>query len=111
LKIAGTVQRTVSRRGSGQSSTDPDQKFGYDVGIPLPVTRRMSFAAVMFVRLMLCWAVGFGTLCILSLWLEPKRARRKEILDLCRWCRYDLRATPDRCPECGRVPDRQQAPR
>jgi hypothetical protein len=42
-------------------------------------------------------------------WIALRRARPSNGC-LCRICGYDIRATPDRCPECGKVPDPFIAP-
>jgi hypothetical protein len=64
-------------------------------------------------------AVLLSVLWTLSWIVDPTRraqkrtesAEQSQRLGRCLNCGYDLRATPDRCPECGTVPDQERHPK
>jgi hypothetical protein len=61
------------------------------------VTANVIADTVFFPHWLVVAATGLPPL----LWLRGRRRRRYERAGLCSKCGYDLRATPDRCPECG----------
>jgi hypothetical protein len=50
-----------------------------------------------------CWMLGLLTVAPASVVTRSARRRYRRPVGYCRHCGYDLRATPDRCPECGLV--------
>jgi hypothetical protein len=62
------------------------------------------------------WRVDFRNLAIASLvviafWLlKNRRLLKRDRRSDCSVCGYDLRATPDRCPECGSITTETERP-
>jgi hypothetical protein len=70
----------------------PTSSMSDDVALRVPLWTVVSLSAL---------------LPLATLWRSARRRRANRAT--CRACGYDLRATPDRCPECGTVPTAQAA--
>ena len=63
-----------------------------------------SGGAYVYELLFRCWVVMIATGLLPVLWFcGPSFRRNRSNSGHCSGCGYDLRATPDRCPECGNL--------
>jgi hypothetical protein len=80
------------------SSIDPSAARWLGFGGSISRKHLTVIAPGWFVALI--WAAAAALI-----WRRARRLRLIQRSGLCPTCGYDLRATPDRCPECGTVPE------
>ena len=83
---------------------------GFDAGYRVPIyaaayRSRRQVGVSRLIRLPY-WFVAAATLVVPSMSIRRacRERSRQSVGTRCLTCNYDLRATPDRCPECGTIP-------
>jgi hypothetical protein len=99
----GTWKHTVDKPHTYYRSTDPLlQRLGFTCNIQIDEWMAHHVASCPLWLI----AVLTGILPIVGI----KRRSGTQVSDgVCTSCGYDLRATPDRCPECGTIPATDEA--
>jgi hypothetical protein len=90
--VGGDVIRLSHSEAFGFAAYRMFHVRGSSYSIAFPHWSVVVLASPLTVR----WAV---------VWARKARVRRRVLGRLCPACGYDLRATPERCPECGTVSD------
>ncbi|MGB7157565.1 MAG: hypothetical protein WBD40_05835 [Tepidisphaeraceae bacterium] len=83
----------IDWRGKDNSSVDAQGHYAY---------REVFFCVPYWLLIVLAGGIGW------SIGHRPRLVRRRIKRGLCVACGYDVRATPERCPECGLVPAEAQ---
>ena len=80
------------------------QRFGVDwhwKNVPVATPNEQFIYQQLFISVPYWLIVSVSSLLALVLSIRPWRERRRMRKGLCPACGYDVRATPDHCPECG----------
>jgi hypothetical protein len=108
LRPPSDAPRWSSGRLDGAASSELRRELRQETGFLGFGYRTTGVRKQMLIVHVPYWSVGVILALLPAVWTIRRRAR-KHRNGRCSVCGYDLRATPERCPECGAVPTAQPA--